>query len=112
MTYEEYRAIVLSLPGVEEGLQYSKPAFKVGGRLLTRWRAEDDSAVLPGVTFDERDMLVEAEPQTFHFLEGYRSVEYVLARLARLDPDQLRGFLLRRWRKIAPRKLVKAYDAP
>src|SRR5688572_26472357 len=111
MTYEEFRALVLSLPEVEEGPHYGKPAFRVAGKFLTRWRAEDDSAVLPGVSFDERDMLMEVEPQTFHVLEHYRSYEYVLARLASVDPEQLRGFLMRRWRKIAPRKLVKSLDA-
>lgn len=111
MTYEEFRAIALSLPEVVEGTSYGKPSFKVADKFLTRWRAEDDSAVLSCVTHDEREMLMEVDPDTFHFTQHYKDYDYVLARLAGLEPEQLRGFLLRRWRKIAPRKLVKAYNA-
>ena len=35
----------------------------------------------------------------------------VLARIATLHPGSFRNFLDRRWRKIAPKKLVKEYDA-
>ena len=111
MTEEEFRAVALSLPGAEEGTSYGHPSIKVAGKFLTRWRAEDDSAVLACVPHDEREMLVEADPATFHVTEHYRNYDYVLARLPGLTPEQLRGFLLRRWRRIAPRKLVKALDA-
>jgi hypothetical protein len=112
MTYEEFRAVVLSLPGVEEGTSYGKPSFKAGGKFLTRVRREDASAVLSCVPYDEREMLMEVEPQTFHFTDHYKNYDYVLARIATLDAAQLRGFLLRRWRKIAPRALVKAFGEP
>ena len=35
----------------------------------------------------------------------------VLARIESLHPGSLRNFLERRWRKIAPKKLVKEFDA-
>jgi hypothetical protein len=111
MTYEEFRAVALSLPEAEEGTSYGHPSIKVGGKFLTRWRKEDDSAVLACVPHDEREMLMEADPDTFHFTDHYRNYDYVLARLPGLEPEQLRGFLLRRWRQIAPRKLVKQLDA-
>jgi hypothetical protein len=34
----------------------------------------------------------------------------VLARIDSLHPGSLHNFLERRWRKIAPRRLVKAHD--
>jgi hypothetical protein len=107
MTYEEFRELVLALHAVEESTSYGKPSFKVGGKFLTRYRAEDDSAVIPNVPYDERELLIEAEPETFHFTEHYRNYDYVLGRLATLDPAQLRAFLTRRWKKIAPAKLVR-----
>ena len=110
MTREEFAAIALSFPGAEEGTSYGMPAFKVRGKFFTRVRRDDDSAVLMDVSFDERDMLLEVEPQTFHITPHYKDYPSVLARLATLDPAQLRGFLDRRWRKLATKTMIKARD--
>ncbi len=110
MTWDEVRQIALSLPEVEESTSYGTPSFKVKGKFLTRLRAEDDSLVLLDIGFDEREMLMEAEPQTFHITPHYQNYPSVLARMATIDPGSLRNFLERRWRSVAPKKLVKAYD--
>jgi hypothetical protein len=111
MTEDEMRAIVLGFPGVEEGRSYGQPAFLVNKKFFTRLRKDDASLVLLDVSFDEREMLIEAEPATFHFTAHYKDYPSVLARIASLHPGSLRNFLERRWRRIAPKKLVKAFDA-
>jgi len=111
MTEAEMRQIVLSFPGAEEGASYGQPAFKVNGKFFTRLRRDDASVVLSGVTFDEREMLMEAEPATFHLTAHYKDYPMVLARIATLHPGSFRNFLERRWRKIAPKAAVKAWDA-
>ncbi|HEY2659008.1 MAG TPA: MmcQ/YjbR family DNA-binding protein [Caulobacteraceae bacterium] len=111
MTYDEVKALVLSFPQAEEGTSYGMPSFKIAGKFFTRLRSEDDSLVLLNVTTDEREMLMQAEPQTFHITDHYRGYPSVLARIGPLDPGTLRNFLERRWRAVAPKKLVKAYDA-
>src|SRR5580658_475528 len=110
MTEEEMREICLSFPGVTEGTSYGRPSFLVNKKFLTRLRDEDNSLVLLEVPFDEREMLMEAEPATFHFTAHYKDYPSVLARLDGLHPGSLRAFLERRWRKVAPKKLVKAWD--
>lgn len=104
-------AIALDFPGAEEGTSYGRPSFKVNGKFLTRLRAEDNSVVLLEVPFDEREMLMEAEPQTFHFTPHYKDYPSVLARLETLDPGSFRAFLERRFRKIAKKSVVKAWEA-
>lgn len=111
MTPEEIRQICLSFPGVEEGTSYGQPSLLVNKKFFTRLRREDESVVLLDVPFDEREMLVEAEPETFHFTAHYKDYPCVLARIATLHPGSFRNFLERRWRKIAPKALIKAYDA-
>jgi hypothetical protein len=111
MTYDEVKALVLSFPQAEEGTSYGMPSFKIAGKFFTRLRSEDDSLVLLNVTTDEREMLMQAEPQTFHITDHYRGYPSVLARIGPLDQGTLRNFLERRWRAVAPKKLVKAYDA-
>jgi len=73
MTREEMTAIALSFPGCEEGMSYGRPSFKVNGKFFTRLRAEDDSLVLLEVNHDEREMLMEAEPETFFFTAHYKA---------------------------------------
>jgi hypothetical protein len=111
MTWDEVIAIAKTLPEVEEGTSYGTPSLKVNGKFLARYRAEDESVVLVDVTFDEREILIEAEPETFHLTPHYQNYPSVLARIATLDPGTLRNFLERRWRNVAPKKLVKAWDA-
>ena len=111
MTPDEVREIVLGFPGAAEGTSYGSPSFLVNKKFFTRLRREDASLVLLEVSFDEREMLIAAEPQTFHFTAHYKDYPAVLARMASLHPGSFRNFLDRRWRRIAPKKLVKERDA-
>jgi hypothetical protein len=110
MTWDEVREIALSFPMVEESTSYGTPSFKVNGKFLTRLRPEDQSLVLVDVGFDEREMLIEAEPGIFHLTPHYKDYPSVLARMDRVHPGSLRNFLERRWRKVAPKRVVRAYD--
>jgi hypothetical protein len=111
MTPDEMDAIVMAFPGAEKGVSYGSPAYKVNGKFFTRLRRDDGSMVLMDISFDEREMLMEAEPQTFHLTAHYKDYPCVLARIESLHPGSFRNFLERRWRKIAPKKLVKDWDA-
>ena len=111
MTLDEMREIALSFPGAVEGTSYGRPSFLVNKKFFTRLRREDDSLVLLEVSFDEREMLMEAEPETFHFTAHYKDYPSVLARLASLHPGSFRAFLERRWRECAPKRFLKAWDA-
>jgi hypothetical protein len=111
MTLDEMREIVLNFPGAVEGTSYGQPAFTVNKKFFTRLRRDDASLVLLEVSFDEREMLIEAEPKTFHFTAHYKDYPAVLARMEHLHAGSFRAFLERRWRRIAPKKLVKEYDA-
>ena len=107
---KQFHDLCMGFPETEYATSYGQPAYKSFGKFLTRLRAEDDSAVLGQVSLDEREMLCEADPETFHFTDHYRNYPYVLARLKRLDAKALRGYLTRQWRHNAPKKWLKAWD--
>jgi len=106
----ELRKIALSFPATSEGTSYGKPSFLVAGKFFTRLRSEDDSLVLVVGSIDERDMLLESDSALFHITDHYRNYPAVLARRTVIDAATLTGMLERRWRVIAPKKLVKEYD--
>jgi len=110
VTWDEVIAVAKAFPDVEEGLSYGTPGLKVRGKFLTRLRLEDDSLVFMEVGFDERELLLEADPQTFHLTPHYEPYPTILARLSYLDEATLRRFLERRWRKVAPKGSVKTFD--
>lgn len=110
MTRDEIRALVLSLPETEEGTTHGWPSFKAAGKFFTRIRDEDDSLVIYVDSIDERDMLIEVEPDTFHLTDHYRGYPIVLARIGSVDRDWLRAKLVQRWRRQVPKKLQKAHD--
>ena len=110
MTQDEMEAIVMAFPGAEKGVSYGAPAYKVNGKFFTRLRRDDQSVVLMDVSFDEREMLMEAEPATFHLTAHYRDYPCVLARIADLHPGSFRNFLERRFRKVAKKTAIKAWD--
>jgi hypothetical protein len=111
ITRAQLRKIALSFPAASEGTSYGKPSFLVAGKFFTRLRDEDGSLVLIVGSIDERDMLLESDPKLFHITNHYRNYPAVLARMSLLDPVRLRAMLERRWRAIAPKKLVKQIDA-
>ena len=111
MTWEDVVALARALPEVEVSTSYGTPALKVRGKLLARLRPEDDSLVLSDVPVEEREMLIETDPATFHATPHYDGYAIVLARLGPLEAGRLRPFLVRRWRAVAPKRLIAEYDA-
>lgn len=111
LEWKDVVALAQEFPGVVEGTSYEMPALRVKGRLLIWLREEEDSLVLPEVPPDERDMLVEADPEVFYTTPHYSGYSIVLAHRARIDRDTLRGFIERRWRRLAGKRAVAVFEA-
>jgi hypothetical protein len=109
MTPADLHDLVLSFPETETGTTHGWPSFKASGKFFTRLRPEDDSVVVYVDSLDHRDMLMEAEPATFHITDHYRGYPIVLARLATVDPTWLRKTLEKRWLKLVPKSVSKTY---
>lgn len=111
MTPAAFRDLVLALPETETGTTHGQPSFKAAGRFLTRIRVEDDSVVVYVDSLDHREMLIEAEPQTFHVTDHYRNYPIVLARIETVDPAWLASAIEARWRHLVPKRVARAWDA-
>jgi hypothetical protein len=108
----QLKKIALSFPETNEKPSYGKPAFFVAKKFFTRLRQEDNSLVFVVDGIDQRDMMLELDPQTYHITDHYKDYPAVLVRTERITANELRTMLERRWRKVAPKKLVKEIDAP
>jgi len=107
----DLRRIALSFPEANEKPSYGKPSFFIAKKFFTRLRDEDSSIVWIVGSIDERDHLLEMDPKTYFITEHYRDYPSVLVRIARIDKTMLRKMLERRFRAIAPKKVLKKMDA-
>jgi hypothetical protein len=110
MTFDELRKLALAWPEVEDGTSYGTPALKVRKKLLARLKEDGDSLVMPGVPFDEREMLVKSQPRVFYFTDHYKDYPMVLIRLSQAKRGNVEPLLRRHWRTLASRAAVKEFD--
>ncbi|HXT85873.1 MAG TPA: MmcQ/YjbR family DNA-binding protein [Verrucomicrobiae bacterium] len=92
MTFKDVRKMALSIDGVEESTSYGTAAFKIGGKLIARLK-EDGESLVVGTTFEERDEMIAAEPETYYITDHYLNYPWVLVRLAKVRPDAMRDLL-------------------
>jgi hypothetical protein len=96
---------------VEESTSYGTPSLKVKGRILCRLRSEAEGALALRCNVLDREILMQADPNTFFLTDHYVEYPMVLVRLDRVRRSALPDLLLRAWRLVAPAKWVAEYDA-
>ena len=107
VTFETVREIAQTLPGAEESTSYGTPAFKVKGKLFARQHQDGESLVVR-VDFEEREEMMSAAPEKFYITDHYLNYPWMLVRLSRVRPDELRDLLIGSWRRVAPKGLAGA----
>ena len=110
VTKAQLRKVALSFPEAHEKPSYGRPSYFIAKKFFTRLRDEDASIVWIVDSIDERDNLIELDPKTYFITEHYRDYPAVLVRTARINETMLRKMLDRRFRKIAPKKLLRSLD--
>jgi len=110
LTLDMLRDIVLALPETEETRSWGAVSFKVNKKAILFWNPDLDCPVFK-VPFEERDHLIEMEPDTFFTTDHHRPHPLVLARPATVDLEWVRSAVERTWRAQARKATVKAYDA-
>jgi hypothetical protein len=111
VTWDEVVALGLGLPGVEVSTSYGTPALKVAGKLMARLWEDGETLVLVRIGFDQREVLMEVEPEVFFLTDHYRDYPSVLARLPKAEPEALKGLVEQIWAELAPRRLLKTQQA-
>jgi hypothetical protein len=100
-----------SLPEVQPGYSYGTPALKLRNKLIARLREDGETLVLRA-DVEERDVLIQAAPEKFFLTPHYQAHPWVLVRLSRVDPDELRELLAEAWRLRAPKRLAARLGEP
>ena len=77
---------------------------------MCRSRTQGASYIENDVPHEEREMLLSSSPDIYFMEDHYRDYEIVLARLTALSKKDVTPFLQRRWRNLAPKRMVAAFD--
>jgi hypothetical protein len=110
VTFQTVAATACELPEVEISTSYGTPALKVRGKLMARLHQDGEAVVLRS-DFLDRQILMQADPETFFITDHYRDYPLVLMRLAKVARAALPELMERAWRQVAPRTLVDKFDA-
>ena len=58
----------------------------------------------------ERDKWMQANPETYYITDHYRNYDYMLVRLDKVDPKELKELLITAWRNRATSNLISEYE--
>ena len=108
-TWETVLSIGKTLPEVERATWFNTPSLKVRGRSFVRLKEEDVIVVM--VDMEEKDVLLHAEPDVFFATPHYDGYPAMLVRLSAIDEEELREVIIESWRRKAPKRLLKEFDA-
>jgi hypothetical protein len=93
----DVRELALALPATTEKPSYGTPGFRVRDRLFARIR-EEGVLVLWRESEEEKEALVEAEPEKFFTTPHYDGYPNILIRLDAVDREELAELLEESWR--------------
>ena len=110
VSIDDVRGIAEPLPRSYEVLVRDQVKFRVGQIVYLAFSRDE---TIMGFAFpkEERDALVEAEPEKF-LLPRTSDLRYrwVCVRLAAIDLDELRELVMDAWRMVVPKSVAAAYD--
>jgi len=98
--FDLVRQIALALPGVEESTMYGAPAVKLRKKLLACpaiHRSAEPNTLAVRINFEERDELIDADPDIYYLKDHYANYPVVLVRMSRISEDALRDLLGMSW---------------
>jgi hypothetical protein len=109
VTVDDVRRITRSLPGSYEVVVRDRVKFRVGRYVYIAF-SRDETIMGFGFPREERDALVASDPETFLPPERVdERYQWVQARMAALDEEQLRELVVDAWRLAAPKRLIAQY---
>ena len=109
VTVDDVRELALTLPRSYEAVVRGRLKFRVG-RIVFLAFSKDETMMGFGFPKEERDALVESEPDKF-LMPKPSDLRYnwVVVRLAAIDEDEMRELVLDAWRMVVPKRVARDF---
>ncbi len=95
-SWESVLAFVLTLPGTEESTSYGKPAVRIRGKAFVYPSRERGSFAVAS-SLEEKEFLMETDPDTFWETDHYRGWPAVLVRYGSPERERIEAVIRRAW---------------
>ena len=112
ITAADVRKVARPLPRSEEHLIRDYVKFRVG-KIVYASISPDEMTLGFGFPKEERAALIASRPDVFLMprLSDQR-FQWINARMAALDKDEMRELIIDAWRMVVPKKVAAALDQP
>ncbi|MFC5884550.1 MmcQ/YjbR family DNA-binding protein [Kitasatospora sp. CM 4170] len=110
VTFEEFLAMALALPGAEQQPTWEIETLRVRAKIFAMGSPEGGSVSVKASKEDQAELLA-AEPEVFDYPAYVGRHGWIGVRLDRVDPAELRELLTEAWRRTAPKRMVREFDA-
>lgn len=95
--WAEVVAFAKTLPDVEQGTTYGKPAVKLRGKMIAATTAPDVGSFVLHAGVDDKAVLIETDPDTFWETDHYRGWPAILVRYGTPARDRIETLIARAW---------------
>jgi hypothetical protein len=107
--WETVREIALALPEAEDA-SGDRPAFRVRGKLFAwKSRPRDGGALAVRVDADEKQLILQSNPDVYFETPHYHGYPAVLIRLEQIDRGELAERIEDAWMTRVPKRLAAEY---
>lgn len=108
ITVDQVRSYALSLPESKEIEHWGKPSFRINNKIFAVVQ-EDGINLTVKTVGEDRMIFTTMNPEIYKVPESFSNLNYVLVNMTLVEPQELKGLLLKAWSSIAPKRLVKEY---
>lgn len=110
VSFEQVRDLILRFPDTIETMSWDARSFKVNKKVILYWNPTYDCPVFK-LSFEERDFLLEVDPETFFTTDHHRPWPMILGRPDKLEMEWVARNIEQVWRAQVSKKTLKAFDA-
>ena len=110
-TWKDVTTIALALPKTEVSMWYGTPGVKVAGKGFLRYRTESDGGVVVLCDHDKKAALLASGDPAYYTTPHYDGFGSILVNLAKVKRADLVDLITEAWRRKAPLRLLKDFDA-
>jgi hypothetical protein len=109
ISIDKVRKYALSLPESEEVEHWGKPSFRINNKIIAIIQ-EDGITLTVKTTGEDRLIFTTMDSKTYRIPDSFSNLNYMHVNLNTVDPEELKGLILKAWRSLAPKRLVKQYS--
>jgi hypothetical protein len=109
--WKDVIAIALKLPKTEVSTWYGTPGVKVAGKGFLRLRTEAEGGLVVLCDMDKKAALLRSNDPAFYTTPHYDGYPSILVNLNKVKRAELAHLITEAWRRKAPLKLLREFDA-